>query len=85
MSSALQTALSKVKDLVGNVSGRAETFVSKEAEDEGAVKHIDAFGEFLMLSAGIMRKSSLTKALPRLQDMAYFNLGGNQTTTSFTE
>jgi len=56
---ALQAALAKAKDLVGNVPGRAEAFVcdvSKEAEVEGMIKHIDAWGglDVIFNNAGIM-------------------------------
>lgn len=52
-------ALSKVKNLVENMPGRAETFVcdvSKEAEVEEMIKHIDAWGglDVIFNNAGIM-------------------------------
>ena len=44
---ALATALPMVKQVVGDIPGKAETFVcdvSKEAQVEAMVKHVDAWG-----------------------------------------
>ena len=56
---ALASALSKVKEIVGQVPGKAETFVcdvSKEDQVEAMVKHVDAWGglDVIFNNAGIM-------------------------------
>ena len=55
----LATALSKVKEVAGEITGKAETFVcdvSKEAQVEAMVKHVDAWGglDVIFNNAGIM-------------------------------
>jgi len=62
---ALASALSKVKGVVGQVPGRAETFlcdVSKEDQVEAMVKHVDAWGglDVIFNNAGIMHANVRT-------------------------